>query len=74
VRLAFALASPLFPLLVLLCCSVLEVISRGTGIAAALQAGGLGFLGLRFQRPDKKQPEPASKTPRPKVRGQGEYA
>ena len=39
VRLAFALASPVFPLLVLLCCSVLEIISRGTGTAAALQAG-----------------------------------
>ena len=29
----------LFPLLVLLCCSVLEIISRGTGVAIALQAG-----------------------------------
>lgn len=45
VRLAFALASPLFPLLVLLCCSVLEVISRGTGIAAALQALTILYIG-----------------------------
>lgn len=45
VRLAFALASALFPLLVLLCCSVLEIISRGTGVAIALQALTILYIG-----------------------------
>ena len=45
VRLAFALAAPVFPLLVLVCCLILEVVNRGAGIAGALQALTLLYVG-----------------------------
>lgn len=45
VRLACALMAPLAPLLVLMCCLVVEVFARGSGISAGLQAVALLYIG-----------------------------
>jgi len=60
VRFAFAFLAPTFPLFVLICCLMLEMICRGMGISAALQALVLLYIGgasstsdlLRCQRVD----------------------
>eukprot|EP00438_Fugacium_kawagutii_P018643 Skav235463 [mRNA] locus=scaffold1451:70258:74668:+ [translate_table: standard] len=44
VRTAFALAAPLLPILVLLCCLAMEICRRGLGIAVALKAAPVEVL------------------------------